>query len=105
MRAKLRPLVLRQAPVELEREHALGFATRERPFELLAKRAPRAEEQRLHGRGRYREHLGDLGVRAPLELAHDGRRTLVERERTDCADELLHVDLAVADRNGLDQLL
>ena len=105
MGPELRPLVLREAPVELEREHALGFATRERPFELLAERAPRAEEQGLDGGGRHLEHLGDLRVGAPLELAHDERCTLVERERADRADELLHVDVAAADRSRLDQLL
>ena len=105
MGPKLGPLVVREAPVELEREHALGLATRERSFELLAERAPGAEEKGLYGGSRHLEHLGDLRVGAPFELAHDERCSLVEGKRADRPYELLHVDVAAADRNGLDQLL
>src|SRR5207342_2416446 len=105
MGPELRTLVLRKPPVELEREHALGFTARERSFELLAERTPGTKEQGLDGGSRHLEHLGDLRVGAPLELAHDERCSLVERERANRPHEFLHVDVAAADRSRLDQLL
>src|SRR5260221_9049988 len=58
----------------------LCLVARQRAFELLAERTPRAEDERFDGRRRQTEDLADLGVRATLELTHDDRGALVERE-------------------------
>ena len=57
-------------------------------LELLGERAARAEEERLERGRRDAEDLGDLGVRATLELAkHDGL-TLLRRDLRERGEEL-----------------
>ena len=66
--------------VQLFRDEELGVRARDRALELLAQRAPRPEDERLDRARGQPEHVGDLRVRAPFDLAqHDGR-PLVERE-------------------------
>src|ERR671915_490335 len=57
-------------------------------FQVLAHRAAALEDQRLDRSRRELEHLGDLGVRAALELAHDQRRPLVEGQAREPATDL-----------------
>jgi hypothetical protein len=66
--------------VQLLRDEELGLGTRDGALELLAQRAPRAENERLDRAPGEPEHLGDLRVRAPFDLAQDDGRPLVERE-------------------------
>jgi hypothetical protein len=68
------------------------------PFlELLTQGAARAEDQRFDGAHREAEDLGDLLVRAALELAHDERGALVEGEVTEGAADVLRADRVVFD--------
>src|SRR6266536_2366328 len=80
MRAQLAALLPRQCPVRLLGEQELCALARQRPLELLAQCAPRAEDQRLDRRHAHVHRLRDLGIAAALELAHHERRALVERE-------------------------
>jgi hypothetical protein len=75
--------------VELERDRALGLAAGQRPFELLAERPARTEDERLHCGLRRPEHRCDLGIGAALELPHRERRTLVEAELGERAEDVL----------------
>ena len=58
-------------------------------LELLAQRTARAEDQRLDGARRQVEDLGDLRVRASLELPHHQRGALVEGEVAERAPDVL----------------
>src|SRR5262249_43491577 len=58
----------------------LGLAAGERPLELLAERLARSEDQRLDRSLAQLKRLGDLQIRATLELAQRERRPLGERE-------------------------
>jgi hypothetical protein len=69
-------------------QRLFGLAAGEPAFELLAKCAPRAKHEGLDRAHRDVEHLGDLGVRAALELAHDEGCPLVEGEDAEGAAEL-----------------
>src|SRR6266487_1993315 len=89
MRAQSALLRARQPPVELAGDRKLRLAARERRLELLAQRAPRTEDQRLHRARRQLEDLCDLRVRASLELAHHERGALVERQVAERAANVL----------------
>ena len=54
------------------------FVAGEAAFELFAESSPGAEHQGLDCGDRDVEHVGDLGVRAAFELAHDECGALVE---------------------------
>src|SRR5205823_2637595 len=75
--------------VELPRDGKLRLAAGERRLELLAQRATRPEDDGLDGARRELQDLGDLGVGTPLELAHDERGPLVERELSERAPDVL----------------
>ena len=99
MRAKLAPLRSRQPAVELARDRKLRFAARQRPLELFAQSAACTEDERLDGACGDVEDLGDLRVRTSLELAHDERGALVEREMAECpADVVAGGQVVVDDR-------
>ena len=87
--AQLRALGPRKVSVQLLRERDLRVVTRERAFQLLPQRAPRAEDERLDRAHRDAEHLGDLRVRASLDLAEHDRCALVEREVAERAPDVL----------------
>src|SRR5262249_14245813 len=65
------------------------FMAREVLLELLAKGLPRAEEQGLERGDADAEHLGDLGVRAAFELAHDEGGSLIRGQLPERATEIL----------------
>src|SRR4029077_7702109 len=99
--AQLSALLPRQTSVELPRDRELRFAAGDRSFELLAQRTACTEDEGLDCARRDLEDLGDLGVRAPLELAHHEGRTLVESEMTERApDVVARRSGVVADRVG-----
>src|SRR4051794_5917059 len=75
--------------VRLLREEELGLGAGEAPFELLAQRAARAEEDRLDGSDARSHDLRDLGIAPALELAHHERGALVERELSERALDVL----------------
>ena len=101
VRAQLSALLPRQTSVELTRDRELSFAAGDRSFELFAQRAACTEDERLDCARRDLEDLGDLGVRAPLELAHHECRPLVEGEMTERApDVVARRSGVVADRVG-----
>ena len=104
MRAKLALLGSRELPVDLLRDCELGLAAGEAAFELLPDGAAGTEDQRLDGGDRDLEDLGDLGVAPALELAHDERRPLVEREVAERPLDVLDADRVVADE-GLGDVL
>jgi hypothetical protein len=96
----------------LHREAARGLAAEPRqpagqrqPGEdargaALGAQAPaRPHDQRLDGADRDAERLGDLGVRAPLELVQDERRALVVGQPVERAPDLLRTG-AVVVRGG-----
>jgi hypothetical protein len=85
----------REPAIRLSRDGALGVRARQRALELLPQRPPGAEEQRFDGADRRLEDLGDLRVRAPLELAHHEGRTLVEREVSERALDVLRARPAI----------
>src|SRR5581483_7816424 len=89
VRAQLRALGPRELAVELFREGELCLGARERALELFPQRAPSAEDERLDRAHRDAEHLGDLGVRASLDLAEHDRCALVEREVAERAPDVL----------------
>jgi hypothetical protein len=86
---KLRALRSRNRLVQLFRDVELCFGARDRAFQLLAQRAPRTKDERLDRARGETQHLGDLGVRAPLDLAQDDRGTLVEGEMAERAANVL----------------
>src|SRR5919204_532896 len=89
--AETQPALVRagQTPVELAGDGELGLAAGERRLQLLAQRAAGAKDQCLDGARRQLEDLGDLCIRAALELAHYERRTLVEGEMAERAADVL----------------
>jgi hypothetical protein len=89
MRAQLRALRPWERAVQLLRKRELGVGAREHALELFPQRTPRAEDERLDRAHRDAEHLGDLGVRAPLDLAQDDGRALVEREMAERAADVV----------------
>jgi hypothetical protein len=89
VRAQLRALGPRQGAIQLLREGKLGVGAREGALELFTERTPGAEDERLHRAHRDAEHLGDLGVRAALDLAQDDGGALVEREVAERAPDVL----------------
>ena len=89
VRAQLRALGPREIAVELFREGELCVGARERALELFPQRAPSAEDERLDRAHRDAEHLGDLRVRASLDLAEHDRCALVEREVAERAPDVL----------------
>src|SRR2546427_13174899 len=88
VRAQRRLLRARQSSVQLFRECELRLVARQRSLELLAERAPRAEDQRLACAAGDAEDLRDLRIRASLELAHDECGTLIERELAERASDV-----------------
>ena len=56
--------------------------------QLVGQRASRAEEKCLERRGRDAEDLGNLSVRASLELAQDERLSLLRRDLRERREEL-----------------
>ena len=56
--------------------------------ELFGERAAGSEEERLERTRRHAEDLGDLGVRAALELAEDDRLTLLRRDLRERGEQL-----------------
>jgi hypothetical protein len=95
----------RQPAVHLARERELRLLARQRPLELLAQRSARAEDQRLDGAHAQPEQLGDLGVRAALELAHHERGALVERELAERGPDVLRARGVVGDERVGEVLL
>src|SRR5215510_9792897 len=79
---------LRQLAALQADESLLGLVTGQAPLELLTESAPGAEHQGLDRGDRDVEHLGDLGVRTALELAHDEGGALVEGEEAEGAADL-----------------
>src|ERR687888_2020197 len=79
----------RQTPIELARDRKLRLAARQRSLELLAEGAAGPEEQRFDRRHGDLEDLRDLRIGPALELAHDDRRALVEREVAERALDVL----------------
>ncbi len=73
-------LLASEPTVDRLRDGELRLGARELVRELFRERTPRAEEQRLERSRRHAEDLGDLGVRATLELAQDDRLTLLRRD-------------------------
>ena len=83
------------------RERELRLVAGEAALELLAERAAGAEDQGLDGADRDVEDLGDLGVGAAFELAHDERGALVEGEEAEGAADLVGGrDVGVVGRRG-----
>ena len=73
MVAESPPLLPAEPVVDRARDRELCLGAGELVLELFGERAARAEEQRFERGRRHAEDLGDLGVRATLELAkHDG---------------------------------
>jgi hypothetical protein len=89
VRAQLRAFGARELAVQLLRDGELRVCARQRALELLPQRTPRSKDERLHRAHRHAEHLGYLGVRAPLDLAQDDRRALVEGEVAERAPDVL----------------
>src|SRR3954467_8037963 len=87
--AQLAALGAGELTVRLLREEELGLGAGEAPFELLAQRAARAEEDRLDGSDARSHDLRDLGIAPALELAHHERGALVERELSERALDVL----------------
>src|SRR5262249_16750296 len=75
----------------------LGLVAGDPSLELLAERAAGPEDQRLDGTHGEAEDLGDVLVRAALELAHHERGALVEGEVTERAADVLGADDVVVD--------
>ena len=100
MGAQLPPLTARELAVDLLREEELGLGAGEVALELLAQRAPRAEEHGLDGGDGRAHDLGDLGVAPSFELAHHQRRALVEGELAERALDVLGRVALVALRDG-----
>ncbi len=73
------------------------------PLELEP--APRAEEQRLDRANRHAEHFGDLLVAPTFKLAHDDRRTLVERKLGERGQHLGEVGALLVERDRLGRVL
>jgi hypothetical protein len=69
-----------ESPVEVARDRLLGFAARERSFELLTEGTPCFEDEQLDCRRPEFEDVCDLRVGASFELAHDEGSSLVERK-------------------------
>ena len=65
-----------------------------------AERAAGAEDQRLDGGARDAEDARDLGVRAALELAHDDRRALVQRQLRERVEHVARARAVVDRRLG-----
>ena len=105
VRAELAPLRSWQPTVQLARDRKFRFAACQRPFELLAQGAARTKDERLDGARRDVQDLGDLGVRASLELAHDERGALVEPEVAQCAADVLAGGQIVVDDRVRDVVL
>src|SRR5262249_52176233 len=104
VRAQGALLLAREPLVELLRDGELGLVAGDPFLELLAQRAARAEDERLHRADRDAEDLGDLLVAAPLELAHHERGALVEGEVAERAADVLGADRVLVD-DGLGELL
>ncbi|HEY2072287.1 MAG TPA: hypothetical protein VGG88_01795, partial [Gaiellaceae bacterium] len=97
MGAQLRLLGARERPVELLRDRELGIGAGQRAFELLAQCAACAEDECLDRARREAEHVGDLRVRASLDLAEDDCGALVERQVTERAPDVLRRGAVVVD--------
>ena len=100
-------LLARQPAVALARERELRALAGDEILELLRERAARAEQQRLERRGRETQQLGDLLVRASLQLAHHERLALARRDPLQRAHQLVELDVVVAGlvvRDVLDEL-
>lgn len=95
--AELGLLRARKGPVELLRDRKLGPRACQRAFELLAERTARAEDERLDRARREAEHLADLRVRAPLDLAQDDGGALVEGEVAEGAADVFRRRPVVVD--------
>ena len=78
----------REALLLQAREGELCFLAGEAALELFAQGPAGAEDEGLNGADGDIEDLGDLGVRAALELAHDERCALVEAEEPEGAADL-----------------
>src|SRR5437773_4756164 len=89
MRAQCSLVVAPEASVELLRDRQLGLTARQGCLQLLAQRASRPEDERLHRARREIEDLADLGVRTSFELAHAERGALIEREVPERATDVL----------------
>jgi predicted MFS family arabinose efflux permease len=92
--------VRREAPVHPPREGRFGLAAGQRALELLAERAPGAEEDGLDGGDGELQDLGDLGVRPSLEFAHDKRRALVEAQVGERVSDLIGRGDGLVGRGG-----
>src|SRR2546421_11344199 len=73
------------AALEELRQRARKWNGYERPERrrLQTQRLAPAEDESLDGRDRHADRVGDLGVRPALELTHDERRALVERQTSE----------------------
>ena len=89
-------VLARETAVALLREGELRALARDEVLDLLGERPARAEKQGLESAGREPEKLCDLGVRPPLELAHDEGLALRRRDPLERADELVELDVLLA---------
>src|SRR5262245_12811934 len=89
MSAKAALLRVGKPPVELPVNRQRSLLAGQVLLELLAKCLPRAEQQRLERRDADAEHLGDLRVRAALELAHDECGALVRGQLAERTPKIL----------------
>ena len=104
--ARSAPRSLRsRRPSSWLRDGELGLVAGDPFLELLAERAPGAEDQGLDGAHGELEDLGDLLVAAPLELAHDEGGSLVEGEVAERAADVLGGEGVVLDDCGFGELL
>jgi hypothetical protein len=88
MRPQRASLAARKGTVELAGDRPLGLIASQRPLELLAQTAARAEQQCLNRRARHLQQAGDLGHRSALELTHHQRRPLVKRKMRQRPDDV-----------------
>ena len=71
-------------------DRELRLRARELVLELLGERAPRAEQEGLERPSRDAENVGDLGVRAPFELAEHDCLSLLRRDLRQGREQLPH---------------
>ena len=95
--AELRALGPGERLVELLRDRELGLRARERALQLLSQRPTRTEDERLDGADGEAEHVGDLRIRTPFDLAQDDRRALVEREMAERTADVVRCGCVVVD--------
>ena len=94
-----------ETPVDRLRDRDLRVGARELVLELLRERAARPEEERLERRGRDAENVGDLGIRAALELPENDRLTLLGRDLRERGEQLADAGAILVDVRPRDALV